>query len=65
MAASKGGLGESLGENAQYSRKKLRISQIPKGLQPSKGWQTLLMDTWAAQSRQLCLVTEIIASETS
>lgn len=48
MAASKGGLGESLGENAQYSRKKLRISQIPKGLQASKGWQTLLMDTWAA-----------------
>lgn len=58
MAASKGGLGQSLEENAQYSRKRLRISQIFKGLWASKGWKTLLMGTWAVEKGQLCLDTE-------
>lgn len=58
MAASKGGLGESLEENAQYSRKKLRINQIFKGLQAGKGWKILLMGTWVVEGRQLFLVTE-------
>lgn len=58
MAASKGGLGQSLEENAQYSRKRLRISQIFKGLWANKGWKTLLMGTWAVEKKQLCLGTE-------